>query len=124
LIDAALAGNAAYALSMYNGLVAEGSEEIPMLGAISRELRSLYNCAAAIEQGNGIDRVLDGARVWDKRKNLYKRCLGQHSVGSLSRLLQLAGRLDAAQKGQSDESPRLLFTELITGLAGQPIIAG
>lgn len=123
LIDAALAGNAAYALNMYNGLVAEGSEEIPMLGAISRELRSLYNCAAAIEQGNGIDRVLDSARVWDKRKNLYKRCLGQHSVGSLSRLLQLAGRLDAAQKGQSDESPRLLFTELITGLAGQSVIS-
>ncbi|WP_417766031.1 DNA polymerase III subunit delta [Spongiibacter tropicus] len=123
LIDAALAGNAGHALQMYNGLVAEGSEEIPMLGAISRELRNLYQCAVAIEQGNGIERVLDNARVWDKRKGLYKRCLSQHSVDSLGQLLQLAGRLDAAQKGQSDESPRLLFTEIIAGLAATPIIA-
>lgn len=122
LVDASLAGNTAYALNMYHGLVAEGSEEIPMLGAFSRELRNLYNCASAIEQGNGIDRVLDGARVWDKRKSLYKRCLSKHSSASLSALIQLAGRLDAAQKGQSPEPPRLLFIELITGLAGQAVI--
>ncbi len=122
LIDAALGGNAAYALQMYNGLVAEGSEEIPMLGAISRELRTLYNCAAAIEQGNGIDRVLDGARVWDKRKSLYKRCLDKHNLASLEALLQLAGRLDAALKGQSGDHARLLFVELIAGLAGRPIV--
>ncbi|AKH70816.1 DNA polymerase III, delta subunit [Spongiibacter sp. IMCC21906] len=122
LIDAALAGNAAQALQMYSSLSAEGSEEIPMLGAISRELRTLYQCATAIEQGNGIERVLENHRVWDKRKGLYKRCLSKHNVSSLAKLLQLAGRIDPALKGQSAENGPLLMTELVATLAGKTLL--
>ncbi|GAB3372351.1 DNA polymerase III subunit delta [Spongiibacter taiwanensis] len=122
LIDAALAGNAGHALTMLNYLSAEGGEEIPMLGALCRELRTLYQCATAIEQGNGIERVLDNARVWDKRKALYKQCLQRHSSQALGNLLQLSARIDPALKGQSGENGKLLLTEMVAMLAGRPFL--
>lgn len=120
LIDAALAAKTADALSMLQSLIAEGSEEIAMLGAINRELRTLYQCAIQIEQGSGIDRVLDNARVWDNRKALYKAALKRHSSKKLAALLRDAAAIDRAQKGQSDQSASLLFSELVLGLASQP----
>jgi DNA polymerase-3 subunit delta len=121
LIDAALAGNAGNAIQMLNSLQAEGGEDIAMLGAITREIRILYQCAQQLEQGGGIDRVLDGARVWDKRKALYKNALRRLKSVQLGKLLQLATRIDAAQKGQSKENGSVLFANLVALLAGQQL---
>ncbi len=119
LIDATLAGNAALALQMLNSLLAEGSEEIAMLGAISREVRNLYECARQIENGHNLDRVLDQARVWDKRKALYKNALRRLNTRKLAALLQQATAIDAAQKGQSDDDAGLLLSSLVTTLANR-----
>jgi len=121
LIDTALEGNAGNALQMLNSLQAEGGEDIAMLGAIIREIRTLYQCAQQLEQGGGIDRVLDGARVWDKRKVLYKNTLRRLKSAHLGRLLQLATRIDAAQKGQSKENGTVLLANLVSLLAGQKL---
>jgi DNA polymerase-3 subunit delta len=121
LIDTALAGNAGNALQMLNSLQAEGGEDIAMLGAITREIRTLYQCAQQLEQGGGVDRVLDGARVWDKRKALYKNALRRLKSLQLGKLLQLATRIDAAQKGQSKENGSVLFANLVALLAGQQL---
>jgi DNA polymerase-3 subunit delta len=121
LIDTALAGNAGNALQMLNSLQAEGGEDIAMLGAITREIRTLYQCAQQLEQGGGVDRVLDSARVWDKRKTLYKNALRRLKSVQLGKLLQLATRIDAAQKGQSKENGSVLFANLVALLAGQQL---
>lgn len=121
LIDTALAGNAGNALQMLNSLQAEGGEDIAMLGAITREIRTLYQCAQQLEQGGGVDRVLDGARVWDKRKTLYKNALRRLKSAQLGKLLQLATRIDAAQKGQSKENGSVLLANLVALLAGQQL---
>ena len=121
LIDTALAGNAGNALQMLNSLLAEGGEDIAMLGAVTREIRSLYQCAQQLEQGGGIDRVLDNARVWDKRKALYKSTLRRLKSVQLGKLLLLASRVDAAQKGQSKENSTVLFANLVSLLAGQKL---
>lgn len=121
LIDTALAGNAGNALQMLNSLLAEGGEDIAMLGAVTREIRSLYQCAQQLEQGGGIDRILDNARVWDKRKALYKNTLRRLKSAQLGKLLLLASRIDAAQKGQSKENSIVLFANLVSLLAGQKL---
>ncbi|MBB5188191.1 DNA polymerase-3 subunit delta [Zhongshania antarctica] len=122
LIDAALAGQAGNALQMLNSLLAEGGEDIAMLGAIVREIRGLYACAQLVEQGQNIDKALDSQRVWDKRKGLYKNTLRRLKPRQLGALLQLATRIDAAQKGQSDENAKLLLSNLVSALAGQRLI--
>jgi DNA polymerase-3 subunit delta len=107
---------------MLNSLLAEGGEDIAMLGAIVREIRGLYACAQLVEQGQNIEKALDSQRVWDKRKGLYKNTLRRLKPRQLGALLQLATRIDAAQKGQSDENAKLLLSNLVSALAGQRLI--
>ncbi len=124
LIDNALKGDAATALHMLHSLQAEGAEGIPLLGAISREIRILFGLASAVAAGGGIERALDEARVWDKRKPLYKAVLQRLPRQRLGELLQNAARIDLAQKGQSPEDPWLLLGQLVAALAGRELLGG
>lgn len=121
LIDAALAGRAAQALHMLDSLLAEGGEEIAMLGALCRELRNLSNCAQQMDQGTPLERALDAARVWDKRKEMYRGALQRLSLRKLQALLVMAAEIDRAQKGQSDANSQLLMRSLVSALGGQPL---
>lgn len=122
MIDRAMAGDAAGSLRMLRGLKAEGSEPPVLLWALSRELRTLLQCAEQVEQGNGIDRVLQNLRVWDKRKDLTKKALGRLRVKPLRQLIKLAYQVDLASKGMSAANKWDLLEQLLAGLAGTAII--
>lgn len=121
LIDCALQGDAAGALKMLHSLRAEGNDGIPLMGAINREIRALQNCAQQVAAGNGIERVLDSAAVWDKRKPLYKQVLTRLSDTELASLLSAALQIDLCQKGQRPGDPWAGIDHLLCRLAGQPL---
>lgn len=121
LIDCLLQGQTSAALRMIHSLHGEGAEGIPLMGAISRELRNLHQCAQLIAAGNGIDRVLDGAGVWDKRKPLYKQALSRLSLSQLAGLLSFAQDIDLCQKGQRTGDAWQLIDQLACQLAGTPL---
>ncbi len=121
LIDCLLQGQTAQALRMIHSLHGEGAEGIPLMGAISRELRNLHHCAQLIATGNGIDRVLDNTGVWDKRKPLYKQTLNRLSLTQLGALLSFAQEIDLCQKGQRPGDPWQLIDQLACQLAGTPL---
>jgi len=116
LAEDALSGKAAACLRALNGLRGEGTEPPVILWVLTKELRTLYRCAEQIEQGNGIDRVLDGAGVWDRRKPLVRLALQRLPRVQVAALLQLAQRIDAAIKGGSGDNPWLLLDELVIGM--------
>ncbi len=122
LIDCVLQGQSATALKMLAGLRNEGAEGIPMMGAITRELRNLHRCAQMLNQGAGIDRVLDSAGVWDKRKPLYKQTLARLNETTLATLLLQAQTIDLTFKGQLKGQPWELVDQLVCRLAGQRLI--
>lgn len=115
--ERALAGEASAALRALAGLRQEGSEPQLILWALTREIRTLSSCAELIAQGQGIDRVLDGASVWDRRKPLVRQALQRCSAARLRKLLQVAFRTDVASKGGSPEDPWQLLDQLVLGLA-------
>ncbi len=121
LIDCVLQGQVAVALKMLRSLRNEGAEAIPLMGAITREMRNLYQCAQMISRGNGIDRVLDTAGVWDKRKPLFKQALGRIKEAELADLLRLAQEIDLSLKGQREGEPWEMIDQLVCRLAGQPL---
>ena len=121
LIDNALRADGSAALRMLASLRAEGAEGIPLLGALCRELRLLHRCAHFVEQGNGLERVLDDARVWDKRKPLYKNALQRLPSKQLAQLLRQSVQIDLALKGQSAEDGWQLLDKLVAELAGSPL---
>lgn len=121
LIDSLLQGQTNIALRMIHSLQSEGAEGIPLMGAISRELRNLHQCAQLIANGDGIDRVLDKAGVWDKRKPLYKQTLARLSEAQLAALLSFAQEIDLCQKGQRAGDAWQLIDQLVCQLAGTPL---
>jgi DNA polymerase-3 subunit delta len=122
LVDRALQGDAAGSLKMLRGLQAEGNDVLGILWAISREIRVLNQCASQIDQGNGIDRVLQNQRVWDKRKAITKMALKRLSLSQLKQLLRLSSQVDQAAKGMHKDNPWDMLTRLTLGLAGSPIL--
>lgn len=122
LVDNALAGDAAGSLKMLRGLKAEGTEAPVILWALSREVRTLYQCAEQIAQGNGLERVLQNHRVWDKRKTLVKTALKRLSVQQMAELLRTANLVDQSIKGASRRSSWELLSDLVLALSGKPLL--
>ncbi len=121
LIDCVLQGQTSTALRMIHSLHGEGAESIPLMGAISKELRSLHQCAQLLATGNGIERVLENAKVWDKRKPLYKQALQRLPLTQLATLLAFAQDIDLCQKGQRAGNPWEMIDQLVCQLAGTPL---
>src|SRR5690606_13874966 len=113
LAEDALAGKTSACLRALAGLRGEGIEPPVILWVLAKELRTLYRCAEQIEQGQGIDRVLDGAGVWDRRKPLIRQALQRLPRTQLAHLLQAAQRIDAAIKGGAADNPWLLLDQLL-----------
>ncbi|MGK0499449.1 MAG: DNA polymerase-3 subunit delta [Oceanicoccus sp.] len=122
LVDRALEGDSSASIRILRGLKAEGTEPPVVLWALSRELRTLFHCAEQIEQGNGVDRVLQNQRVWDKRKAIIKQALGRLRKSQLQQMLKTANEVDRAVKGMSKENSWDLLEQLVAALAGKPVV--
>lgn len=118
LIDKALQGDAAGAAKMLQGLRAEGSDVLPILGALSREIRNLLHIAMALEEGKSFAAAARQVGVWDKRQGLVKAGLGRLNPPRLSLMLRKAALVDRATKGMNDGDPWALCLDLVLNLAG------
>ena len=105
LVDKALAGDAAHAMKMLNGLRAEGTEAAIILWALARELRLLMECRGDLDRGQSQNQVFGSRRVWDKRKPVVSAGLARHSGGDLEQLLHRANVADQSIKGLADGNP-------------------
>ena len=117
LVDQALLGQTAHCLRALAGLRGEGEDPPVILWALTKELRTLYKCAELMERGQAVDRAIDSAGVWDKRKPLVRAALQRLRLNQIARLIDLARQVDAAVKGSPD-NPWLLLDRLLVGLGG------
>jgi len=123
LVDSALEGRIARCLRMLNGLKAEGTAAPVVLWALAREVRSLTSLAGEVNRGTPAARAIATRReIWDKRKPLVNRGLQRLDLPQWRRLLQLCGRADRAIKGQDPADPWLLMQQIVTRMAGAPVL--
>ena len=116
LADQMLSGQTTACLRALAGLRGEGEEPPVILWALTKELRALYKCAELIEQGQPIDRAIDSAGVWDKRKPLIRAALQRVSLKRAANLLRLAQKIDASIKGAAQDNPWVLLDRLVVGI--------
>jgi DNA polymerase-3 subunit delta len=116
-VDQLLLGKTAPALRALAGLRGEGEEPPVILWALTKELRTLYKCAELVEQGQSLERAIDSAGVWDKRKPLIQSALQRLSRAKTVKLLRLAQKIDAAVKGAAPDDPWVLLDRLAVGLS-------
>ncbi|MCC5868512.1 MAG: DNA polymerase III subunit delta [Gammaproteobacteria bacterium] len=132
LADAALLGDARRALRVLGGLRGEGVEAVLISWALVRELRELVRLRAKAGASRSVDRLLEEARVWPRRRPIIRKALLRLTPDRLADLHQLAARTDMAIKGQGAGDPWSLLTELVLGFshpaaalpqAGMPAVA-
>ena len=97
---------------------AEGIDAVIVLWALTRELRVLAKLAEAVDAGSNLGAAMRRQRVWDRRQNLVRGCIGRHRRADFHAMLKAGRRADAAAKGQGPGDAWQLATNLVWRLAG------
>ena len=113
LSEAVTDGDAARAVTVLDGLRAEGVEPVRVCWALSREIGLLARLKNAVQQGENIDRALQRHRVWRRRMPAVKRALGRFDGPRLRALLARSARTDNTIKGREPGDAWVALTALV-----------
>ena len=97
--EAVLAGQAARALRMLEGLEAEGEAAVLVHWTLSEDIRGLKRVKDALGAGKPMPLALREARVWGAKERVFERALALLSDAALARLLEAAQVCDGLVKG-------------------------
>ncbi|MCW8195055.1 DNA polymerase III subunit delta [Proteobacteria bacterium 005FR1] len=118
LVDRALHGDARAAVKTLNGLKSEGTDVLPLLGILARELRILLQISEGLQAGKSFSSVARQAGVWNTRQQLVQNALQRLKRPQLNLLLRKAGQVDRAAKGMHDSDPWEGCLEIVLNLSG------
>ena len=118
LIDAALFGDAARSQKILAALKAEGIFPLPILGAITRELRQLLPMIEKRQQGQGINSIVQTAHVWFNRKQVVGSAIGRIKSREIWQMLEHAREIDQSIKGMLRTNPWDELSLLLLSLSG------
>jgi DNA polymerase-3 subunit delta len=117
LVDAAVAGNAARAVRILDGIKTEGIESVIVMWALTREIRMLASLSDMIRSGTDLSTAMRKSGVWQNRQGLVRSCVSRHQAIDFYRLLKLVREGDAAAKGQKRADPWQIATQIILELS-------
>ncbi len=119
LVDAALAGQAARAVRILEGLRHEGVEAALVSWALHREVSLLARAALAVSAGASADAALARLRVWERRRTLLGRAVSRLGRDGCLSLLRACARADRVIKGAETGRPWDGLLALTVSLAGR-----
>ena len=122
LIDAALTGDARRCIKIVNGLRAEGTEILQLLGALSSELRRLVAVSHHVTRGQSLAQAMKNEGVRRNHEKELSQAVQRTSLMELEAMLSNARRIDLAVKGMSPADPWIELTQLVLRLSGHHIL--
>mgnify|MGYP006158625783 FL=1 len=117
-VDKILIGDAQSAARSLRGLENEGTDAIPLLWAVTRELRILIKASELITSGEKSDWALKKSGVWEKRLPLFRAALKRLRPAHLRMLLRQAGAIDRGIKGMRKADVWDEMATLVLSFAG------
>jgi len=118
LVDAALLGDVSRTQKMLAGLKNEGLFPLIILAAICRELRALLPMLEKKRDGQGVNAIIQSARVWYNRKQAVAAALARLDTNSIWTLLDHSRLIDQSIKGLSKADPWIELSLLLMHLSG------
>lgn len=97
--EAVLAGQAARALRMLDGLRAEGEAAVLVHWTLANDILSLKRVRDAINHGKPLPMALREARVWGAKERLVERAVPLLTDNALAQLVEAAQICDGLAKG-------------------------
>lgn len=119
LTEAMLAGDVARTSRMIEGLRAEGESIVPIVWALTDEVRKLNLFKTQVEAGEYLPNVLRQNRVWGVREKLIPQALPRLSGEFLKTALKRTGDLDRMAKGLDKTDPWHATLQLANQIAIQ-----
>ena len=119
LVDATLIGDLARAEKILVGLRNEGTFPLIILNAFVREIRSLQPMLEKKQLGQGVNAIMQSARIWHNRKEPVGSALKRLSVADTWRLLDHARVIDQSIKGMALKNVWDELSVFILTLSGQ-----
>jgi DNA polymerase-3 subunit delta len=97
--EAVLAGQAARALRMLDGLQAEGEAAVLVHWTLANDILSLKRVKDAINHGKPLPMALREARVWGAKERLFERAVPLLTDNAIAQLVESAQICDGLAKG-------------------------
>jgi len=97
--EAVLAGHAARALRMLDGLRSEGEAAVLVHWTLAEDIRGLKRVKDALAAGKPLPLALREVRVWGAKERLFERAVTLMSESTLAHLLDAADVCDGLMKG-------------------------
>ena len=97
--EAVLAGQAARALRMLDGLRSEGEAAVLVHWTLAEDIRGLKRVKDALAAGKPLPLALREARVWGAKERVFERAVTLMSESTLAHLLDAAHVCDGLMKG-------------------------
>jgi DNA polymerase-3 subunit delta len=118
LVDATLLGDLARAERILVGLRSEGTFPLVILNAFVKEIRSLQPMLEKKQLGQGVNGIMQTARVWYNRKQAVGSALERLNSAETWRLLDHARLIDQSVKGLAMKNVWDELSEFILSLSG------
>lgn len=99
LSDAVIAGDLQRAMTVLDGLKAEGVPPPLVIWALAREVALLAQLKHGVAKGQSASALMSRMRVWQSRQAVISRALSRYSDAELGRLLERTVSVDRAVKG-------------------------
>jgi DNA polymerase-3 subunit delta len=99
LNEAMLTGNTSRFVRMMEGLKGEGEPPLPVLGLITKEIRTLLNLRTGMAQGQTVGKLIRDLKIWGPREKLVMAALKRLDTSTLQQALQQAAQVDKIAKG-------------------------
>ncbi len=116
LVESAMYGSLIETVRMLQTLRAEGTEILPMLGLVVRNLRQLIQ----LKQKPVNAETFTSMGIWPKQQGAYQHALKNLSLAQLHACLRKAEEVDNAAKGNGEDAWRLI-SELLAMMTGKLI---
>lgn len=122
LVDSILLGNRQRALQILKNLLAEDTEPVLIIWALTRELTTLAEIHQEMRKGTALTALFGSFRIWEKRQPAVRAFLKRCSLESCWELLLQAAQIDRVIKGVEVGNVPDELERLALGMAGNAII--
>lgn len=113
LVDSILAADHTRSLRILHSLLAEGTEPILILWAMTRELRLMAELLENTKQGTALPALFAKFRIWEKRQNNVRAFLKRTTLDKCWALLSQAALIDRIIKGAENGNVKIELEKFI-----------
>jgi len=121
LIDMALQGELQLSLKILSKLKNEGTDAVPIIALLLKEIRTLAMISGFIDEGQSatgaLTKAVNTRLIWQSRKDIVNICLRRHNTEGFYDMVKSCINADSVAKGQKKGEVWQLISNILIQLA-------